>query len=897
MELLAVIGIAYALFLLTVPFLLWFLWQRVRRLADRLAGLERQRQPSEAVAAAQEESPVPTPAAEPPPPVVAPPVPTLSVTPEPPPVAASTAPERSEAPVVPAVTPPATPGEAIPPPDDTSQAAWPIWVDRIRAWAFGGNMVARIGILVLFFGVAFLLKYAAERGILPIELRLAGAALGGIGLVLTGWRLRERQRPYALVLQGGGIGIIYLTVFAAVTLYHLLPERVGQGLLILLVGLSSALAVLQNAQSLVVLGASGGFLAPVIISSGGSHVWLFSFYAILDAGILAIAWFKAWRQLNLLGFVFTFGIGSLWGYQYYQPAYFASTEPFLILFFLFYVAVAVLFAHRQPEHQRGYVDGTLVFGLPVVVFALQSALLRDTEYGMAVSALVAGFVYGLLAMGLWRRGVASLRMLTESFLALTVVFATLAIPLAVDSRWTGTAWALEGAALVWIGVRQERLLARLFGLLVQLAAGVAFIIALDQPTADVVLLLNSLYLSGLMVSLSGLLSAYFLYQSRQDLATRRLEKDTPAIMLGWGLFWWMLNGLHELGQHLSGDDWFTSVVGYVALSGAAMTWVARRWDWHHLRYPPLGLLPVMLTVALVLLFSQTQAPPLAPWQAAVWLLAVAMQYGLLRSLETDWPHTVVRCQHLGTLWLTVFLLTWEGSGMLWHLIPAARVWGNSMWGLLPTIACMGLVVLPARLAWPVQRFQADYLGLGRDVLVVAMGLWTLVASAQAGIPLPLPYVPILNPLELVQLLALFGMLQWLQADRPAALKRLSHYGVAVVMFMVLNGIVARSTHVWADVPFTWSTLLSAAPFQTALAITWTIAALGLMLVATRGRRRDIWFSGAGLLGLVVVKLFLVDLAGAETVARIVSFLVVGGLILLIGYLSPLPPRSESQVNV
>ena len=153
MELLAVIGIAYALFLLTVPFLLWFLWQRVRRLADRLAGLERQRQPSEAVAAAQEESPVPTPAAEPPPPVVAPPVPALSVTPEPVPVAASTAPERSEAeaPVAPTVTPSATPGEAIPPPDDTSQAAWPIWVDRIRAWAFGGNMVARIGILVLFF--------------------------------------------------------------------------------------------------------------------------------------------------------------------------------------------------------------------------------------------------------------------------------------------------------------------------------------------------------------------------------------------------------------------------------------------------------------------------------------------------------------------------------------------------------------------------------------------------------------------------------------------------------------------------------------------------------------------------------------------------------------------------
>ena len=206
---------------------------------------------------------------------------------------------------------------------------------------------------------------------------------------------------------------------------------------------------------------------------------------------------------------------------------------------------------------------------------------------------------------------------------------------------------------------------------------------------------------------------------------------------------------------------------------------------------------------------------------------------------------------------------------------------------------MGGVQLDA-VAWPVQHFQADYLGLGRDVLVTGMGLWTLAASLQAGIPQPLPYIPILNPLELVQLLALFGILQWRQADHTAQVKRFSGCGIAIVTFMVLNGIVARSTHVWTGVSFTWSTLLPAASFQTALAITWTIAALGLMLAATRGQRRDIWFAGAGLLGLVVLKLFLVDLAGAETIARIVSFLVVGGLILLIGYLSPLPPRSDVQ---
>jgi uncharacterized membrane protein len=69
-----------------------------------------------------------------------------------------------------------------------------------------------------------------------------------------------------------------------------------------------------------------------------------------------------------------------------------------------------------------------------------------------------------------------------------------------------------------------------------------------------------------------------------------------------------------------------------------------------------------------------------------------------------------------------------------------------------------------------------------------------------------------------------------------------------------------------------------------------------MVAATRLQRRGPWMFGAALLGAVVVKLFLVDLAGLGTVARILSFIVVGLLMLLIGYLSPLPPRSQEAAS-
>ncbi|MDJ0807720.1 MAG: DUF2339 domain-containing protein, partial [Gammaproteobacteria bacterium] len=264
----------------------------------------------------------------------------------------------------------------------------------IKDYFTGGNLIVRVGIIVLFFGVAFLLKYAADQSLLPIELRLAAAAIGGIVLLIFGWRLRHKRENYALTLQGGAVGVLYLTVFAALRLYALIPPGLAFGLLLMFVCLSALLALLQNSRVLILLATAGGFLAPVLTSTGeGSHVALFSYYLLLNAGILLIAWFKAWRALNLLGFGFTFVIGTLWGYQYYQPEFFATTEPFLVVFFLQYVGIAVLFALRQPPNLKGLVDGSLVFGVPLIAAGLQAALVKDYQYGLAFSALALGGFY------------------------------------------------------------------------------------------------------------------------------------------------------------------------------------------------------------------------------------------------------------------------------------------------------------------------------------------------------------------------------------------------------------------------------------------------------------------------------------------------------------------------
>ena len=181
----------------------------------------------------------------------------------------------------------------------------------------------KVGVVLSLFGVGFLVKEGIDRQwlVLPLELRLMFVALFGIGLLVLGWRLAHAAtRRTRCSVQGGGIGVLYLTIYASFALYHLLPAALAFALLVAVTAAAGVLAVLQDARALAVLGILGGFLAPVLVSTGsGNHVALFSYYALLDLAILGIAWFKAWRVLNVLGFVFTFGIGTLWGIDGYSP--------------------------------------------------------------------------------------------------------------------------------------------------------------------------------------------------------------------------------------------------------------------------------------------------------------------------------------------------------------------------------------------------------------------------------------------------------------------------------------------------------------------------------------------------------------------------------------------------
>ena len=764
----------------------------------------------------------------------------------------------------------------------------------VRNFFTTGNVVVKVGVIILFFGVAFLLKYAAQKNAFPIELRLIAVAAGAIGMLIFGWRLRDSKAQYALVLQGGAVGILYLTVFSAAKLYTVLPLGFTFFVMVALVVFSCLLAVMQNSRSLACLATIGGFLAPVLTSSGdGSHVALFSYYAVLNAGIFGIAWFKAWRILNWLGFVFTFVIASLWGHESYRPEYFSTTEPFLILFFLFYVAISILFAHKQPPHLKGLVDGSLVFGVPLVGFTLQGLLVSDYEFGQALSALAMAALYIFLARWLWNKQIEGMRLLTESFLALGIIFGSIAIPFALDGNWTAAAWALEGAGICWVGIRQRRLLPRIFGILLQIGGGFIFLLS-NSPDYDALPILNSTYMGSFLLSVGGLFSAFLFYKHRTQL--KQGERQLHWMLLVWALLWWFCSGVIEIDNHLSSRYEVNASLFFITLSMLALSLLARVFDWKAAEFPPILLLPAMCFVALVQFVDAPHRNPLSYYGFVSWITAFIIQMLILYRCDWVWSKRVLSLWHSLTMYLYVFLCTWIIADFVDYLLPNYRLWEEIIWGLIPAFGVMKMMYLRDRVSWPVMDYPQSYVGKGLLPIIFYLAIWIIFACYNPGDPKPLPYLPIINPLELVQLFSIIMILNWLSLIRQEEIPKISMLNVsyafnivALLGFVFITSVVAHAVHFYAGVRFDETAMFRSEVFQTSISIVWTLTAFIVMWTGSRNLWRKVWYAGVVLLGVVVVKLFLIDLADSGTVTRIVSFMTVGVLMLVIGYLSPRPP--------
>lgn len=863
--------------------------------------------------------------AQAPPPVAAEPQPVPAPLPEPVPATrAKTQPAPVERAPVPEPAPePATPFVSEPNAIDHAVAA-------IREWFMGGNTIVRAGLVILFVGLVFLARYAAQAGLFPIEMRLALVGAAGAALIGVGFNRRIKRPEFGLALQGAGVAVMYLTVFAAASTaldFQILAPTVGFALMIVIAALGCALALLQDSKAMALASMLGGYAVPVLLGGESpTPLPLFAYLTVLNLAVLVIAWRRSWRSLNLLGFFATVLIVSAWTARY-EPQHFMVCQVMLAITVAIYLATALLYAHNTPGRFGLAADSTLLFGTALVGFGFEMGLVKDMPFGGAYAALAFGAVYVATATWTLRSNKPETRVLGECLIAIGVGFVTLAVPLALDVKWTSAAWALEGLGAFWVGMRQARWMVRAFGMLLVLVASVILLTTIG-PNVSAVPLANTAFVGSILIAGPLLALAWWLRKplphSGSDLA-ESYARSEPAMaipaFLG-GFIFASIALIREITRELPPVSTLDPprlvipfdmhplaiAIGLLALM-AASAWAGRRFDWDVARWPSRLALPLL---AGTLLLTVTSGHHVLEWPyVLLWLVTLALHLDILRRedrAKEPIPRGLSRWIHAATVWLFAAMV----ADSLQLGIDRAALWETS-WSGVTFLVAVTLILLAltgwagraagetrSNFAWPLDPHARAYWWIAAVPLAILAYFGALATAAFAqGITAPLPYIPLLNPVDLSVALALAALLLWRRmvggaAHRPPdSLALFSPFapGAATLLgFVAVNAIWLRTAHHWLGVDWSAEALAASPVVQLGLAILWTLMAMALMLFATRRASRVIWILGAALLVLVVAKLLLVDMSSAAGWQRIATFIGVGVLMLVIGYFVPLPPR-------
>jgi uncharacterized membrane protein len=487
-----------------------------------------------------------------------------------------------------------------------------------------------------------------------------------------------------------------------------------------------------------------------------------------------------------------------------------------------------------------------------------------------------------------------------------LVLVNLSVLFILPWRLAGMVWGGSGLLIVWLALQLQNRLGFAFGLLLQVVAGGSFL--LSRPLSDGWLDGTGLtplghpgFWTPAVLALAALLGAWLMERELRREPPRELTaRLTPLAQLlpVWAAGWWAFAALGEILRFVPLP--LQTVALLLAASGTTLLWSGLA---HRLQWRSLALLSVLLTpVGVLILLDAWQGHyhPAADLGWLGWVVLAGVHLFSLWRLDPLLPTRPRSAAHVLGCWLILGVLSLELRYQLMLLSEQYNTWRWLGWALIPSSYLL-LVSRVQRLPWPIAAYGREYRLWVALPLAGLMLIWFWLANGFSdGAADPLTYLPLLNPLELGLLFALFGMGLWtLQAGPQFGYSeqktRLAVQGVAgLSLFFLASAIVFRSVHHWLGVPYALEPLLGSMEVQAGLSLVWTSIALGLMISGHRRDRRELWLVGAVLIGLVVVKLFFIELGHRGGLERIVSFIGVGVLLLVIGYFAPLPPRKATS---
>lgn len=382
----------------------------------------------------------------------------------------------------------------------------------------------RIGIIAILIGVAYFLKYAFDSGWIGPGGRVAIGLIAGLAVIVWSESFRRKgSAAFSYSLKAIGVGILYLSLWAASQYFHLVPASAAFVAMILVTASTITLALTQDAEILAVYAMIGGFSTPVLVSTGQNHeIVLFSYVTLLDLAILATVSFKPWRRIVWGAMLGTAIMYVGWAVKYYDKSERPVTVLFASAFFAIFALVPLLTPLTRSRWHRGY-SVTLLL-LPLVnggaFFLALYAMYSDEVVKLTWYALGLAAVYLFLSSQFKRRVgdepdvVKTINLL---HVAVAIAFITIAIPLKLDAHWITIGWLVESAVLLFVAVKSKSDLLRIFSGCT-LALGVCRLLFIDDFNTQT-LVFNARFATFLVAIaiMAGIVAAGERYASEREM--------------------------------------------------------------------------------------------------------------------------------------------------------------------------------------------------------------------------------------------------------------------------------------------------------------------------------------------------------------------------------------------
>ncbi|MEN6375867.1 MAG: DUF2339 domain-containing protein [Smithella sp.] len=406
--------------------------------------------------------------------------------------------------------------------------------------AIGTRWIGRIGVLAILFGVAFFLKYSFDNKLIGETGRVILGLFWGAVFISTGEYFQKKKNLglYGQMLSGGGLAILYLSLYAAFALYHLIPASLAAAGMLAVTTTGMTLSIRYSAYTLAAIALLGGFLTPVMLSTGQNQpLTLFGYILLLDIGTLLLTRFRQWPSLVAASLAGTTLLYCGWHQEFYSDSQQWLAFGIISVIFVFY-NISVLISCLHSKKDNSLFDQIIIFGSAAFLFlAFYAQCHWVTAWPVKIFILGLAMVEIGLAVLVSRYAVQA-RQTVVAYAIISVVMTVVATFIVLEQRWILPALAAEMAALGYFGLSMDLPLLRRGAWFLGLFVLNRFIydITLNlEPFQNFIPIINSRFLTCASAVTGFYILLYFIIRFRDNLADNEHYAPAAVFIITQGL--------------------------------------------------------------------------------------------------------------------------------------------------------------------------------------------------------------------------------------------------------------------------------------------------------------------------------------------------------------------------